>query len=246
MNSSELCQPSIFEDDGTPEHDTPYVVNLQEIDKSSNVDSISNPYQQENGYSRATSQDSAKPYGASGQDVPELMDLDRETMRQYQTVVIADDHRIGSERERSLAMPNPNFAKLPPSPKRKQPLVHHPKDCLDSSAWACPRESHPTNTDGSRTLDISADVAFQAIASDLNKADYRSKEEMELVLKTSVLSLLSANKSRKPSPQDSPCRELADKEKPLECHFCHKSKKTRCDLTYVAASVSLKLSIPRH
>ena len=57
---------------------------------------------------------------------------------------------------------------------------------------------------------------------------------MELVIKTSVLTLLSANQSRKRSPLDTPCREgLTGSEKQLECQYCHKKKKSQCDLTYV-------------
>lgn len=235
VHSLELCQQSIYEDDGTTEHDIPYLVTLQEIHKSSSVDSISNPYQQETGHSSATSQDSANLYSASSQDVGDLMDLDQRTVNQYHTAVIPDDEYVPPAPERCLAMPRSNFEKLSLPPKRKQPVVHRPKDCPDSSAWTDAQRSQPTSTEGSRTLAISANEASQAIASDLSKAGYRSKEEMELVIRTSVLSLLSANKSRKRSPQDSPCRELTDLEKRLECRFCHKKKKTQCDLTYVTA-----------
>ncbi|CAF9904117.1 MAG: hypothetical protein ALECFALPRED_004853 [Alectoria fallacina] len=231
VHSLELCQQSIYEDDGTTEHDIPYLVTLQEIHKSSSVDSISNPYQQETGHSSATSQDSANLYSASSQDVGDLMDLDQRTVNQYHTAVIPDDEYVPPAPERCLAMPRSNFEKLSLPPKRKQPVVHRPKDCPDSSAWTDAQRSQPTSTEGSRTLAISANEASQAIASDLSKAGYRSKEEMELVIRTSVLSLLSANKSRKRSPQDSPCRELTDLEKRLECRFCHKKKKTQCDLT---------------
>ena len=229
-NSLELCQQSIFEDDDDTQHDVPHLVNLQEIDNSSSVDSISNPFQQENGCSSASSQDSANPYSASSQDVDNLMDLDHETINQYRRVIISEDQHVPPAPERGLAIPKSNFAKLPLPPKRKQPVVHHPQDCPDSSAWTGARDSQ---TDGSRTLAISADEASQAIASDLSKVDYRSKEEMKLIIRTSVLSLLSANKSRKSSPQDSPCGELKDSEKGLDCRYCHKKKKTQCDLTYV-------------
>lgn len=232
FHSVDLSQQSIYEDDGTTEHDMPYLVNLQEIDKSSSVDSISNPYQQDNGYSSATSQDSPNLYDSSSQDVGDLMDLDHEAVSQYQPLVILDDPPAP---ERHLATPKSNFAKLP-LPSKRKPLIHHPKDCPDSPSWTDAQESH---IDGQRTLAISE--ASQAIASDLYKGTYRSQEEMELVIKTSVLSLLSANKSRKSSPQDSPCMEPANKEKQLECQFCHKTKKTQCDLTYV---IMLRLSDP--
>ena len=232
-SSLELCQQNIFEDGDNTEHDVPHLVTLQEIDKSSSVERISNPYQQENGCSSASSQNSANPYSASSQDVGNLMDLDRETINQYQRVIISEDQHVPPAPERGLTVPESNFAKVSLPPKRKLPVVHHPKDCPDSSAWTGARESHTSNTDGSRTLAISADEAFQAIASDLIKADYRSKEEMEVIIRTSLLSLLNANKSRKSSPQDTPCRELKDSEKGLDCRYCHKKKKTQCDLTYV-------------
>lgn len=231
VNSLELCQQSIYEDDGTTEHDVPYLVTLQEIDKSTSVDSISNPYQRENGYSSATSQDSANLYSASSQDVGDLVDLDQESIDQYQRIVIPDDQYVPPAPERCLAVPRSSFAKFSLPSKRKQPVIHHPKDCPDTSAWTDSQRSQTTSGDGSRTLAISADEASQAIALDLNKAGYRSKEEMELVIKTSFLSLLSANKSRKRSPQDSPCRELKDPKKRLECQYCHKKKKSQCDLT---------------
>ena len=237
-NSLELCQQSIFEDDDDTQHDVPHLVNLQEIDNSSSADSISNPFQQGNGCSSASSQDSANPYGASSQDVGNLMDLDHETINQYQRVIISEDQHVPPAPERGLAIPKSNFAKLPLPPKRKQPVVHHPQDCPDSSAWTGARDSQTSNTDGSRTLAISADEASQAIASDLSKADYRSKEQMELIIRTSFLSLLSVNKSRKSSPQDSPCGELKDSEKGLDCRYCHKKKKTQCDLTYVTGPPS--------
>lgn len=236
IHSLELCQQSIYEDDGTTENDMPYLVTLPEIDDSSNVDSISTPYQQGNAYMSATSQDSANLYSASNQDVGDLMDLDQELIDQYQRVMTADGQYVSLAPERCLATPGSSFAKLSPPSRRKQPVVHNPKDCPDGSAWTDARGLQTTNTDRSRTLAISADEASQAIASDLSKADPRSKEEMELVIRTSVLSLLSANKSRKRNPQDSPCRELTDPEKQLQCRFCHKKKKTQCDLKYVTAS----------
>ena len=232
VNSLELCQQSIYEDDGaTTEHDMPYLVNLKEIDNSSGVDSVSNPYQRDDEYSRSTSQDSANLYNASSQNIPDLMDLDHESMSQYQRVVISDDDQVPPTPERCFSIPNSNLAKLSLPPKGKQPVIRNPNDCSNISAWTDGQTLHTTSADGSRTLAISADEASQAIASDLNNAHCRSKEEMELVIRTSVLSLLSANKSRKPSPQDSPARELAEKEKRLECKYCHKSKKTQCDLT---------------
>lgn len=236
VNSIELCQQSIYEENGTTEHDIPYLVTLQEIDKSSSVDGISTPYQLENGYSSATSHDSANFYSASRQDVGDLMDLDHETINQYQGGVTPDHQYVPPAPERSPAIPRPTFAKLSPPSKRKQPVVHHPKDCPDSSAWADAQGSQMAKTGESRTLAITADEASQAIASDLTKAGYQSKEEMELVIKTSVLSLLSASKGRKRSPQDSPCREYTGPEKRLECQYCHKTKKSQCDLTYVSAS----------
>ena len=65
VHSLKLCQQSIHEDDDTTEHVPPYLVNLQEIDKSSSVDSISNPYHLESGCSRGTSQESVNLYSAS-------------------------------------------------------------------------------------------------------------------------------------------------------------------------------------
>lgn len=236
FNSLELCQQSIYEDDGATEHDMPYLVTLQEIDKSSSADNVSNTYQQEQGCPSASSRDSVNLYGASTQGVGDSTDLDRETIDQYQPVVIPDDQYISPATERSLALPESKLVKLSLPSKGKQPVIHHPKDCPDSPAWADAQASSRTDTDAPRTLAISADEASQAIASDLSKAGFKSKEEMELVIRTSVLSLLSANKSRKHSPQDSPCRELTGPEKRLECHYCHKSKKTQCDLTYVVAS----------
>lgn len=243
VHSLELCPQSIYEDNGTTEHDMPHLVTLQEIDKSSSVDSISTPYQQENGYSSATSQGSAALYSATPQDVGDLgdlMDLDHESMNQYQGVVIPDDEYVPPAPERSPAIPRPNFAKLPLPSKRKQPVVHHPNDCPDGSARADAQGSQTAKMDGSRALGITADEASQAIASDLARAGYRSKEEMELVIKTSVLTPLSANKSRKRSPPDTPCRELTDSEKQLECQYCHKKKSSQCDLTYVFCFVFLE------
>ena len=241
VHSLELCQQSIYEevDDDTTEHEMPYLVNLQEINKSASVDSISNAYQQdEDGYSRATSQESINLYSVSSQGVVDVLDLDQEGTNQYHTVTISEDQHITSSPERSLAIPKSNSANFLLPPKKKPLEVHHAKDYPDSSAWTDARESQTSDTDGSRTLSISADEASQAIALELSKVDIRNKEDMELVIRTSVLSLLSANKSRKTSPQDSPCRELKDLEKGLECQYCHKKKKTQCDLTYVATSLS--------
>lgn len=230
VHSLEFGQQSIYEDDNATEHEMPYVVTLQEIDKSSSVDSVSNPYQLENEFSRATSQESANLYSASSQDVGDLMELDHESANQYQMIVTPEDQHDPPAPGRCLAMPKSSPAKLTVPPKRKSPVIHHPKDCSDSSAWTDARDS-TSNTNGSRTLAISADEASQAIASELSKAHYRNKEEMELVIRTSFLSLLSDSKNRKPSPQDSPCRELKDSEKGLKCQYCHKQKKTQCDLT---------------
>ena len=240
LHSLELCQQSIYEedDDDTTEHEMPYLVNLQEINKSSSVDSISNAYQQEDdGFSRATSQESINLYSVSSQDM-----LDQEAINQYQPVIISEDRHITPSPERGLAIPKSDSTKFSLPPKKNPLGVHHPKDCLNSSAWTDARESQTSNTDGSRTLSISADEASQAIALELSKVDVRNKEDMELVIRTSVLSLLSANRSRKTSPQDSPCRELKDSEKGLECQYCHKTKKTQCDLTYVTTPLSEALT----
>ncbi len=246
MHSLELCQQSIYEDDGPQENDMPYLVNLQEIDKSSSVGSTSNPYQQENGYSSATSQGSPNLYSVSSQESGGLMDLDQETTNQYQEVIIPDDQNDPPPPAQCLATATSNSAGFSLLSKRKQPLPLPSKNCPDSPTWTDVQKSQITTTDGSRTLEVSADEASQTILSDLSKATYQSKEEMELVVRTSVLSLLSANRSRKTSPQDSPCREIKDSEKRLECRYCHKKKKTQCDLTYVCCSASLNRSARRH
>ena len=164
-----------------------------------------------------------------------MLDLDQEAINQYPTVIISEDQHITPSPERGLAIPKSNSAQLS-LPSKTNPLgIHHPEDHSDSSAWTDARESQTSDTEGSRTLSISPDEASQAIALELSKVGHiRNKEDMELVIRTSVLSLLSANKSRKTSPQDSPCRELKDSGKGLECQYCHKKKKTQCDLTYVA------------
>lgn len=235
-NSLELFQQSIYEDDVTTEHDLSHLVTRQEIDNSSTVDSISNPYCQENGYSSATSQESANPYNYPGEGVGEPRDLNQGVIDPYSIVHLSDDEFIPEAPE-----PYPATPKSPSLPsKKKQPLIHHPDDCPDSSAWT-EAQVLPKNAGGSQTWAISADVASQAIASDLSKAGYRSQQEMESVIKDSVLSLLSANKNQKRSPQDSPCREITHPEKRLECNVCHKKKKTQCDLTYVKASPSWTL-----
>ena len=235
-NSLELSQQSIYEDDVTTEHDLSYLVTRQEIDNSSTVDSVSNPYYQENGYSSATSQESANPYNHPSQGVGEPRDLNQEVIDPNSILYVPDDEYIPEAPEPCPATPKTPLLQS----KRKQPLIHHPDDCPDSSAWTEAQASQ-TNPGGSQTWAISADVASQAIASDLSKAAYRSQQEMELVIKTSVLSLLSANKNQKRSPQDSPCREITHSEKRLECNVCHKKKKTQCDLTYVKASPSWTL-----
>lgn len=206
-----------------------YLVTPQEIDKSSSVDSISNPYQPDNRCSSATSQNSANLYTFSSLDVGDAMDLGQESMSPYERVVIPEDANVPPAPERCPAIPEPSSPKLSLLSQRKQPMIQHPRDSPDRSAWTDAQGLQATNTDASRTLAMSADEASQAIASDLSKAAYRSQEEMELVIKTSVLSLLSANKSRKRS------LELKDPEKQLGCRYCHKTKKTQCDLTYVTA-----------
>ena len=236
-NSLELLQQSRYEDDVTTEHDLSYLVTQQEIDNSSTMDSISNPYCQENGYSSATSQESAHPYNYASEGVGESRDLNQGVIDPYSVVHLQADEFIP---EASMSCPATPESPFVPSEK-KQPLIHHPNDCPDSSAWTEAQVLH-TNPGGSQTWAISADVASQAIALDLSKASYRSQQEMESVIKDSVLSLLSANKNQKQSPQDSPCREIRHPEKRLECNVCHKKKKTQCDLTYVKAPPSSTLS----
>lgn len=232
VRTVELCQQSIHEDEGTTEHDMSYLVTPQEIDKSSSVDSISNPYQQDNRCSSATSPNSANLYTFSSQDAADPMDLGQEPISPYERVVIPHDLNVPPAPERCLAISEPNSPKLSLPSQRKQSVIQPSRDCPDRSAWTDAQGSQATNTDASRTLAMSAGEASQAIASDLSKAACRSQEEMELVIKTSVLSLLSANKSRKRSP------ELKDPEKQLGCRYCHKTKKTQCDLTCVTASTS--------
>ena len=233
VHSLELCQQSIFEDEGTTEHDTPYLVTLQEIDKSSSVDSISNPYRQESGYSSATSQSSANVYNASSQDMGDSLGLDPEAIDSDQRVVVPDDQNVPAAPERCLPILRSNSAKLSRQSTGKQPVILHPKDCPDSSGRTDAQGLQTSNPDELQDLAISAEEASQAIASDLSKAGYPSLEEMRIVIRTS---LLRANKSRKRNPQKSPCRELTNSEKRLECQYCRKTKNTQCDLTYVIAS----------
>lgn len=230
VHSLEFSQQSIYEDDNATEHGMPCVVALQEIDKSSSVVSVSNPYPLENGYSRATSQESANLYSASSQDVGDLMELDHETANQYQMIVIPEDQHDPPALGRNLANPTTS-AELPVPPKRKSPVIHHPKNCPDSSARTDARDSQTSNTNGSRTLAISADEASQAIASELSKSRYQNQEEMELVIRASVLSLMSDSRNRKLNPQNPPCTKPKDSENGLKCQYCHKQKKTQCDLT---------------
>ena len=233
-NSLELFQQSRYEDDVTTEHDLSHLMNRQELDNSSTVDSSSNPYCQENGYSSATSQDSANPCNYASEGVGEPRDLNQGVIA---IVQLQDDEFIPE-----APKPCPATPESPSQPsKKKQPLIHHPNDCPDSSAWTEAQVLH-TSSGGSQTWAISADVASQAIALDLSRSRYRSQQEMESVIKDSVLSLLSANKDQKRSPQDSPCREITHPEKRLECNVCHKKKKTQCDLTYVKDSPSSTLS----
>lgn len=234
VRSLELCQQSIYEDDdGTAEHDMPCLVTPQEIDKSSSVDSISNPYQQESQCLSATSENSANSYTFSNQDVGDLMGVGQEPMSHYEMVVIPEDANVPPAPERCLIMPETDSPQLSPLPARKQPVIQHPQDCPDRSAWTDAQGSQQrSNTGTSRTLGmLTADEASQAIASDLSKTAYRSKKEMELVIKTSVLTFLSANQ-RSPEPKNP--------EKQLGCRYCHKTKKTQCDLTYVIVSTSGK------
>ena len=232
-NSLELFPQSRDEEDVTTEHDLSYWVTRQEIDNSSTVDSISNPYCQENGYSSATSQESANPYNYASEGVGEPRDSKQGAIDPDSVVYVQNDEFIPETPKPCPATPESPSLPL----KKKQPLIHHPDDCPDSSAWTEAQVLH-TNPGGSQTWAISADVASQAIASDLSKAGYRSQQELESVIKDSVLSLLSANKNQKLSPPDSPCREITHPEKRLECNVCHKKKKTQCDLTYVKASPS--------
>ena len=239
VNSLELCQQSICED-GTTEHSMSYLVTPQEIDKSSSVESISNPYQPENGYSSATSQDSANLYSISSQDAEDFMDFDQEISDQHQRVLIPDMKCLSPVPERRLADPKYNPVPLPSSCKQnplKISIVHHPKDCPENSAWGTDAQGSQTmSRDRSRTLAVSADEASQAIASDLSNADYRSQEEIESVIRAKVLSLLKGNKISKRNPPCSSGTDLGALEKRLQCQFCDKKKRTQCDLTYVNAS----------
>ena len=236
-NSLDLFQQSRYEDDVTTEHDLSHLVTRQEIDNSSTVDSISNPYYHETGYSSATSQESANPYHHASVGVGEPGVLDQEVVDPNSIIHVPDDEYIPEAPEPCPATPK---SPLLPS-KKNQPLIHRPDDCPDSSAWT-EAQVFQTNPGGSQTWAISADVASQAIALDLSKARCQSQEEMEVVIKDSVLGLLNATKNQKPSLQDSPCREFTHPEKRLECNVCHKKKKTQCDLTYVKASPSWTLS----
>lgn len=241
VRSLELRQQSIYEDDdGTAEHDMPYVVTPQEIDKSSSVDSISNPYQQENQCSSATSEDSANLYTFSSQDVGDPFGLGQEPISHYPMVEIPPDDNVPPAPERCPAMPESDSPQLSPLPTREPPVIQQPQDCPDRSAWTDAQGSQQrSNTGASRTLELlTTDEASQAIASDLSKTACRSKKEMELAIKTSVRAFLqdNANKSRKRSP------EGKDPEKQLGCRYCHKTKKTQCDLTYVTVSTSGKSS----
>lgn len=105
--------------------------------------------------------------------------------------------------------------------------------CRDRVKQDCPNSpagiNERSHTDEPRTLAISADEASQYIAADLKNAVHRSREEMELIIKTSVLNLLAVSKIL-----NSPCRGFVDKAEQLECCCCHK-KKTQCDLMYVIA-----------
>lgn len=248
-------QASSCSDHGITEHEMPSYLNLQDIDKSSNGSSFASPYQRDNGmssYSSVRSQESACFDGEPGRETEDLMDLD--------PVIFEHSHggtgqRVDSGPRSSAALltvPASNNAQQTPPTKRKQPVIHYPGDCPHDTPRTDNQSLRSRTGKNSEpgplaiTAEATAEEVSQAMASDISKLQYHSKAELELVIRTSVLSLLSANKSRKPRPQDLSYRETTDPEKGLKCSHCYKIKKTQCDLKYVAINIPrLMLAEPR-
>jgi hypothetical protein len=78
------------------------------------------------------------------------------------------------------------------------------------------------------------------IANRLNMTGQQSKKDLESAIKSSFQNLLETNKARKRSYGDSPGRDSATSERRnFGCKWCHKSKKTQCDLKYTPLAYPL-------
>ena len=138
---------------------------------------------------------------------------------------------------------------------RRDPLVSHPMRSMSESSKMKSIVKSPgrslsdfrmlsssPNNSTPQTSVLHQDLA--TIASEIeaqgNPGLYRNKDDILLAIRTSAMSLLESNKSNKRRWTDSSSKVVAsDPEKPFQCRYCVKKKKTQCELKYHTQTLPL-------
>lgn len=185
-------------------------------------------------------------------DTNQIMQIDPAIINQ-QAGLKQQQHSTPRAQGRSVAVPK-SRSKGASTSQSKPPLSTYTgqtpngssvKASVDSEASKASdhSSSKPSETIPEILLSMTSDIANSMtsdIANRLNMTGQQSKKDLELIIKSSFQDLLEPNKARKRSYGGSPARDSATSKKGhFGCKWCHKSKKTQCDLKYTPLACPL-------
>ena len=145
------------------------------------------------------------------------------------SITLGDDDTSQAS-DRLLATPRSHPKNNSISSQRKKPLIHDPRlHPNEQIALFGHSQAFQESTKGNSEL-LAIEGTSRALASDIARTDYQSKEDLEVAIQAGILNLLTNNKSRKRIHEDSAHVAIDSKQLDLTCPVCHKVKKTHCDL----------------
>ena len=251
MEPSSQEQPQYFN-----QNNHPYLVIPQDLAMRQNNDSQINGYPQGNAVPIYSVNGSQEPtYNNNnimqGQHLTHLMEIDPAlTDQQPGTTQQKESHPQATER-----MPANTSSHLPNAASTSQlkppPIIIHQGDSSNGSGKLS-ANTKASDLNSSKPSGLFTDEVSQALASiiagHLGKTA-QSREQIELdirsIIKNNGPNLLDSNKARKRSHGDSPGLSSPMSEQGrIKCTYCHKMKKTQCDLKYTSLTYSIGSHIP--
>ena len=234
----------------------PYLVIPQDLAMRQNNDSQMNGYPQGNAVPIYSVNGSQEPtYNSNnimqGQDLTHFMEIDPALTDQRPGTT----HQTQSHPQATERMPANTSAHLPKAASTSQlkppPIMIHRGDSSDDSGKLS-ANTKASDHNSSKSSGLLTDEVSQALASiiagHLGKTA-QSREQIELdirsIIKNNGPNLLDSNKARKRSHGDSPGRSSPMSEQGrIKCTYCHKMKKTQCDLKYTSLTYPIGSHIP--
>lgn len=251
MESSSQEQPQYFN-----QNNHSYLVIPQDLAMRQNNDSQMNGYPQGNAVPIYSVNRSQEPTHNNNdmmqeQDLTHLMEIDPAlTDQQPSTTQQKQSHPQATER-----MPANTSSCLPKASSTSQlkppPIIIHQGDSSDG-AGKLSADTKASDHNSSQPSGLLTDEVSQALASIIAGhlgRTAQSREQIELAIRSIIKNngpiLLNSNKARKRSHGDSPGRSSPVSEQGcIKCTYCHKMKKTQCDLKYTSLTYSIGSYIP--